>query len=97
MASFFIGVEHYQIYTWKGYPDEPNPIPPDISLVDLNAQGNKGHTALTIINPRVDLNLSSKLQLSLCPHIYLRDSYYKYFDDVSYRTFETRLSLTYKF
>jgi hypothetical protein len=97
MASFFVGVEHYQLFTWKGYPNEPNPIPPDMDINLLNAQGNKGHTRLTIINPRLDLNLSPIVKLSLDPFIYLRDSHYDFFDDIKYRTFETRLLLTYTF
>ena len=96
-ASFYVGVEHYRLYTWKGYPNEPNPIPPGIDIRDLNAQGNKGHTLLTIINPRLDLSLSNKLKLGFNPFIYIRDSYYKHFDDVTYRTFETRFLLTYQF
>lgn len=94
-SSFFVGVENYSIFTWKGYPNEPNVISVDPHK-PVNAQGNKGNTRFTIINPRLDIFLSSKLSIALDTYFYFRKSHYDYFNDVDYHTFETRLLLSYK-
>lgn len=94
-VSFFMGFEHYQLFTWKGYPNEPNPIPSDVDIEHLNAQGNAGQTVFKIINPSLSINVSPRITVGLDPYIYWRSSYYKYFDDVKFNTFETRLSVTY--
>ncbi len=91
----YLNFEQYHLYTWKGYPNEPNPIPPDTDIKYLNAQGNKGNILFNLISFRIDVSLIPKLKMSLAPYFYFRHTHYDYFDDVDSKTFETRVMISY--
>ena len=90
-GSFALNVHYYQIFTWKGYENKDLT---DIDLLYLNAQGDKGNAALTVINPVLELNLGRHLRLNLEAGYYIRNTHYFYHPDVLYRTFETSLGLS---
>lgn len=96
-ASFFLGLEHYSLFSWKGYPNEPNPLPKNIDIKTLNAQGNKGHYHFSILNPRISINVNKTSSVSLESSIYTRNSIYEYFEEINYVTFENRLTYTFYF
>lgn len=90
-AAFTLNVHYYQIFTWKGY-ERKNLA--DIDLLYLNAQGDKGNVALTVINPVLELNLSRHLRLNIETGYYIRNTHYVYHPDVQYRTFEASIGLS---
>ncbi len=90
-GRFSLLADFYTIYTWKGYENK------DLSSVDplhLNAQGDKGHAALLVINPKLQIYLKNNWSLDLFASYYMRDTYYKYHDNVHSQTFEVRLGLS---
>ena len=55
-GMFALNMHLYQIFTWKGYEHK------DLETIDplyLNAQGDKGNVMLAVVNPIIELNLSS--------------------------------------
>ena len=93
-GRFIIHTDYYRIFTWKGYENK------DLTKVDplyLNAQGDKGNAALLVINPIWELDLRGSLSAVLSGTYYVRDTYYKYHDNVYAKTYEIRFGLTYHF
>lgn len=93
-GNFSLNLQHYHIFTWKGYEGK------DLENIDplyLNAQGDKGDAMLTVINPIIGINITSNLKANIEAAYYLRNTHYKYHEDVDFRTFETRLGITYQF
>lgn len=91
-ADFSLNIQHYQIYTWRGKrPDELTGNP-----IYYNSQGDQGHTGFTLINPTLGVYLIPKLKFQAAVTFYLRNTYYKYYENVNFDTFETRLGLVYE-
>ncbi len=93
-GRFILHTEYYRIFTWKGYEDK------DLTKVDplyLNAQGDKGNASLLVINPIWELDLRGSLSAVLSGTYYVRDTYYKYHDNVYTKTYEIKLGLAYHF
>ena len=93
-GCFSFKSDYYHIFTWKGYEKK------DLNTVDplyLNAQGDKGDVELLVLRPTIEINLNKKLQLVMDIAYYFRNTYYKYHDRVTSRTFAARLGLTYQF
>jgi len=86
--------EHYRIFTWKGYEGK------DLETIDplyLNSQGDRGNAQLTVATAMLDFPLNDHLTIKSQASYFIRDTHYKYYDDVSSRTFEVRLGLAYTF
>lgn len=98
-GNFNLNLQHYRIFTWKGYDREAIKNMTKDELLHLNAQGDKGNVQLTIINPTMGINLNSRFKASLGLYYYLRNTHYNdlTLSDVSSQTFETRLGLRYSF
>lgn len=83
-GRFAVNADLYQMYTWKGYEGKDlrntNPI-------YLNAQGDRGSARLFVLTPSLHLSLTEKLSLDLSASYYIRETHYKYHDDVHARTF----------
>jgi len=95
-GSLDLNLFYYNLFTWKGYKSE------DIKNIEdpylyLNTQGDKGNTAFLILNPDINLNLSSHLKATFGSFLYYRKSHYDYHEDVTSSTFEIRLGLKYTF
>ena len=93
-GMFALNMHLYQIFTWKGYEHK------DLETIDplyLNAQGDKGNVMLAVVNPIIELNLSSHFKANMEVSYYYRHTHYSYHEDVRYKTFETRLGLIYQF
>lgn len=94
IGSLIFGAEYYRIYTWKGYEGK------DLETTDplyLNAQGDKGNAQLFVGNMHLLLALSNHISLDFASHYYLRDTHYKYHEDVYSNTFDVRIGLRYAF
>lgn len=98
IGSFSIKIYNLNLYTWKGYPldvdymhrtEEENNY--------LNTEGDKGHTNLIIITPTVSLQLSPSLNLFVQQRRFIRLSHYSYYPNTTYATFDSRVTLQYKF
>lgn len=93
-GTFALNLHYYQIFTWKGYEHKNLE---EIDPLHLNAQGDKGNVMLAVINPIIELNLSRRFKANMEISYYYRNTHYSYHEDVDYKTFETRLGLTYHF
>lgn len=92
-GMFALNMHLYQIFTWKGYEHK------DLETIDplyLNAQGDKGNVMLAVVNPIIELNLSSHFKANMEVSYYYRHTHYSYHEDIKYKTFETRLGLIYQ-
>ena len=93
-GMFALNMHLYQICTWKGYEHK------DLETIDplyQNAQGDKGNVMLAVVNPIIELNLSSHFKSNMEVSYSYRHTHYSYHEDIKYKTFETRLGLTYQF
>lgn len=85
----------YQLYTWKGYPENTDPLLPNVEHAD--AQGDKSQTSLNIVTPQLQFKIKNKLYMTVSGSFYNRRTFYKYFPDIKSSTGEGKLMLTYKF
>lgn len=92
-ADFSLDVQHYQIYTWKG----KNPEKLSGNPIYYNVQGDQGYAAFTIISPSLGVYIIPSLKLEACLSYYLRNTHYRYYNDVRFETFETKIGLAYEF
>lgn len=87
-----INADYYRLYTWKGYEqkdlDTTNPL-------YLNVQGDKSTATLMVVNSTFMLSLTDHISLNLEASAYWRRTNYKYHDNVSANTFDTRIGLAY--
>ena len=93
-GKFTLNADFYSIYTWVGYEDK------DLENTDplhLNAQGDKSSAALLVVNPRLQVYLRKNWSLDLFASYYMRETRYKYHDNVRSETFEVRMGLSYSF
>ncbi len=91
IARLILHAHYYRIFTWKGYEQK------DLTNIDplhLNSQGDKGNAGLLVINPIVEIDLRGSWSLNIAGSYFVRDTHYKYYDDVKTKTFETKLGLT---
>lgn len=91
-GRFSLNADFYRIFTWKGYEDK------DLTVTDplfVNAQGDKSNAALLVINPRLQIYLGKHWSMDLFASYYIRETRYKYHDNMHFRTFETRIGLSY--
>ena len=87
--------EGYRMFTWKGYSKDIDWD--NFNHRTLNAQGDHSQALLHVTNLRVDLKLRKKMYLTGIYYNYIRDTNYRYFENVFSNTSEGRLMLTYKF
>lgn len=90
---FSLNLQHFRIFTWKGYSEE--------ELIEkdplyLNSQGDKGNVSFTLINSMINVGLTHNLKLNFETTYYLRHTHYHYHKDVTSNTFDARLGLVYK-
>ena len=89
-GSLIFNADYYRIFTWKGYEGK------DLAAIDplyLNAQGDKGHATLFVLNPHLVLSVTAQLSIDLSASYYWRDTNYKYHDNVFSRTFDFRMGV----
>ena len=94
LGRFILHADYFRIYTWKGYEQR------DLTTVDplyLNAQGDKGHATLMVINPMWEFDFRGRLSAVLSASYFLRRTHYSYYPDVEARTFDIRAGLTFHF
>jgi len=87
--------EVYRMFTWKGYPQDVDWD--NINVHEFDYQGDHSQAILHAISLRSDLKLRDHLFLTGIFYNYIRDTNYRYFEDVFSKTSEGRLMLTYKF
>jgi hypothetical protein len=92
-GTVLIDADYYRIFTWKGYEgkdlENTNPL-------YLNAQGDRSNAQLLVLSPKMSVALSEQIAVDLAASYYLRHTDYKYHDDVTAKTFEVKLGLTWK-
>ena len=89
--SFLLNLENYHIYTWKGYDTDV-----DWSTVDpetLNVQGDKSDARLTVFSSKLIYYSKKKWNLSITNRYFSRKTDYRYYQDVTYSTYDVMLSL----
>lgn len=87
--------ETYRTFTWKGYPEGT-----DLQTADpktLNAQGDKSQSTMHVTCIRAEMKVRNNIYLTGVLYNYLRETNYRYFEDVFSHTSEGRLLLTCKF
>ncbi len=90
-GRFIIHANYYRLFTWKGYEGK------DLATVDplyLNAQGDKSNAELLELTPMWEFDLRGPLSIGWSASYFIRHTRYAYHDNVSARTFETRIGLT---
>ena len=92
-GRFYIGADLYNIFTWKGYEDRDMR---SVNPLYLNAQGDRGSALLFVVSPRLELALANNLSLDISASYYMRETKYKYHDDVNAKTFAVRMGLAWK-
>jgi hypothetical protein len=96
--GFKASMEHYRLYTWKGYDPEA-----DLSQLsreeqlNLNVQGDEGTTAFNVLEMAVNYRFRNRYTLSVETSYYLRRSHYSYFPEVKNTTVESKIGLGYVF
>lgn len=93
--KYSLSYETFGLYTWKGYPENINLE--GIDKHEVNYQGDRSHSILHAISPRIDIKLRKRLYLTLMSYTYSRDTRYKYYDKVYSLTTEGRIMLSYNF
>lgn len=94
ISRLILHAKYFQLHTWKGYENK------DLATVDplyLNVQGDRGHAHLFVINPIVEVDLKKGWSLQSSMSYFIRDTHYKYLDNVKAKTFEVRLGVTQHF
>lgn len=94
LGRLVLNVDYYHLYTWKGYEGK------DLSTVDplyLNAQGDRGHAQLLVVNPMFLVQLKNNLGIELAATYFGRSTHYTYRDNVRARTFDIRAGVVCRF
>jgi hypothetical protein len=89
-GRFIMKTDYYRLFTWKGYEGK------DLTTVDplyLNAQGDKGSAALVVLNPIWQFDFHGSISAEVSASYYIRNTYYKYHDNVQANTFDLHLGL----
>ena len=90
-GRFIIHANYYRLFTWKGYEGK------DLATTDplyLNAQGDKSNAELIEMTPMWEFDLRGRLSIGWSASYFIRHTRYAYHANVSARTFETRIGLT---
>lgn len=89
--SFLLNSENYHIFTWKGYDPDV-----DWSTADpatFNAQGDAGHSRLSVLTARLVYFSERKWNIALTNRYFNRRTHYKYHDDINTSTYDLILSV----
>jgi hypothetical protein len=96
--SLSVNFEDYRLFTWKGYsPDMDFSQLTADELLNLNIQGDKGWTKLTVLNMKFNYRLKNHYIFSLETSYYSRYSFYKHFPNVKYQIVENKIGIGYLF
>lgn len=93
-GRFIVHMDYFRLFTWKGYEGK------DLATVNplyLNAQGDRGNAQLLVINPLWEFDLKGPLSVIASGSYFVRNTHYRYHDNVKAKTFEARLGMTYHF
>jgi hypothetical protein len=93
-GRFFLNIQLYQIFTWKGYEQKKAEVFSD--PLHLNSQGDKGNILLGIVNPEIELRVRKNIFINFGLCYYHRHTHYSYHDDKRFKTLETRMGVTLK-
>ena len=95
-GRFLLNAKYFRLYTWKGYSKEDieNGFANIEDLHYLNVQGDRSNAMLLVINPVFEFHLAKQWSVTLSGAFYSRRTFYKYYDNVHAKTFETKLGLT---
>jgi hypothetical protein len=95
-AGLHVKFEDYRLFTWKGYSPDMNLSQLSChEMLNLNVQGDKGHTKFTILNLNFTYYLKKRYVFSLETSYYSRNSFYDYFPNVKYQIVESKIGIGY--
>ena len=89
--AFLVDLEHYHIFTWKGY--DPDLDWDTADLANLNVQGEAGNARLTLFSTSLVYLSKHKWHLTLRDRFFLRRTHYRAFPSVVSDTYDISLSL----
>ena len=90
-GRFIFHAQYYHIFTWKGYDQKDLQ---NTDLLYLNAQGDKGHSRLFVINPMMEFDIRKNLSIFLSGSYFNRYTHYDSYDDIHTSTYHVNLGLT---
>jgi len=93
-GRFILRANLFRLYTWKGYEEK------DLSTVNptyLNVQGDKGNARLIEINPMWEFDFKNSMSATIGTSWFYRNTHYRYFDNVTSRTFEVKAGVAWHF
>ncbi len=93
VGVFSLSASYYRIFTWKGYETK------DLENKDplyYNVQGDKSTAELLVLNPMFRFNIKGNLAAELSGSYFLRNTRYKYHNNVHANTFEFKLGVAYR-
>ena len=94
---FDVSLAHafYRLYTWKGYDQGT-----DLKYVDqntINVQGDTSQSSVHFTSMRFNVKLVKNIHLTMTLLNVLRNTNYKYHDNVRANTFDVSIMLSYRF
>ena len=95
-GRLILHAKYFRLYTWKGYEnkDLTSYANGTEDLHYLNVQGDRGNAALLVVNPIIEMDLNRNWSLNFSGSYFVRNTYYKYYDNVEAKTFETKVGMT---
>ncbi|MDD7317744.1 MAG: DUF3943 domain-containing protein [Prevotella sp.] len=94
VGRFILNLDYYRIFTWKGYENKDLAA---INPVYLNSQGDRSNAQLLVINPMFVFHLKNNWGIEFSGSYFVRDTRYRYHDNMRANTFEVRAGLVYRF
>lgn len=89
-GRFILNMHYFHIFTWKGYENK------DLTTIDplyLNAQGDKGNARLLVVSPMAEIDMQRNWSVRFGASFFRRQTHYKYYNDVTAKTFEAHIGL----
>ena len=93
VGTFTLNASYYRIFTWKGYEKK------DLEHMDplyYDVQGDTSNAELFVVSPTFRFNLKGSLSAELSGSYFIRNTRYKYHNNVQANTFEFRLGVAYR-
>ncbi len=91
-GRIILHAKYFRLFTWKGYETK------DLHNVDdlhyLTVLGDRGNAGLLVVNPIIEIDLKKRWSFNLSGSYFIRNTQYKYYTDITAKTFETKVGLT---
>lgn len=95
VGSFNLTADFYNLYTWKGYPQDIDWE--NVDSYHLNAQGDESSTRMAVISPAITLHVVRNMSVNFGGDFYWRKTDYKHYESRSYSSFELKTGMAFQF